>query len=709
MATVDELAAKYGGAEAPVAATGDTTAIDALAEKYGQGNYGADFAADKAKMRSSFESAGAGLKQGALDVATSIGQGASFIANKIPNLLPSDEKNKAKYDEDLEALKKSRDAYNANYAGDRDANIGRFVGQTAATAPLIPGKVIQGVNAGLRALPTTLATGEKVAAPVLNRLGASAASGGVAGAVYGAATSSTNDESLASNVGTGLITGSIAGPAIMAGGSLASKVVNAAKAGWEHVNIETLARASGLSASSTKDIVERLKSTGLTPATAQVELTKLGPKATLMDLSTSLADEGGAIAALGDKSSTIVKNRMLVRADTANSDAVKLMETKLGPKPDVYVERGMLKGQEADNIHKEAQRLTKADYELAHKSSQILDAQPLIEDINKSLEGAVGAKANVLKTAKSYLTKTVGEDQVPKYSVSDLHEVRQGIDDLINNKAESLPGNALRAISQVRDKVDTLLKSNPEMLAADTKFAEKMKIKQGLQIGYDAINKGTNKEEFARTFDNASPEIKDTIKKGMRAAVGDAMEKNTQGELSGAQRLLDKKALNRANFVKAFGPQGGDILDNLHQEIAFRNTERSVLYNSKTAERQAIQARRQGEAGSGGGFVREALKGLAIDASTGSLGAATGVNVVRTGGRNILLSLSEGRLNRLNEGSADLLSRSGQARDNAMSVLEQVSKVRDKSFLSRQQTNIKLPVVLSGPLGQEGYKRVKGE
>ena len=248
------------------------------------------------------------------------------------------------------------------------------------------------------------------------------------------------------------------------------------------------------------------------------------------------------------------------------------------------------------------------------------------------------------------------------------------------------------------------------MAAADAKFAEKMDIKKGLQTGYEAITKSMNKEEFARTFDASIDEVKDTIRKGMRAAVGNLMEKSSQGELTGASRLFDKKAVNRANFRKAFGPDADQVLDNLHQELAFRNTEREVRFGSDTATNQAIRQRYGGSGPSEGpGVVREALKGIAIDASTGSLGGATAVNVLRTGGRNTLLSLTKGMQNRYAAGTADIISRSGAERDNAMSILERVSAVQKKGAASRANTNIQLPIVLSGPLGQEGYKRVKGE
>ena len=103
-------------------------------------------------------------------------------------------------------------------------DIGRTVGQIAASAPLMPAKIIQGIRAAAGALPTIMATGERVAAPLIRRLGAATGIGGVGGGVLGAATNSTNDQGLASNVGTGALTGVIAGPVVGAAGDLAKGI-----------------------------------------------------------------------------------------------------------------------------------------------------------------------------------------------------------------------------------------------------------------------------------------------------------------------------------------------------------------------------------------------------------------------------------------------------------------------------------------------------
>lgn len=101
---------------------------------------------------------------------------------------------------------------------------GKFAGEVAATMPLMPAKAFQAIRGVAGALPTVLSTGEKVAAPLVNRLGSAVVEGDLGGAIYGGATSSTNDKSLAQNVGEGMLGGAIGGPAVVGTASLAKEL-----------------------------------------------------------------------------------------------------------------------------------------------------------------------------------------------------------------------------------------------------------------------------------------------------------------------------------------------------------------------------------------------------------------------------------------------------------------------------------------------------
>lgn len=175
---------------------------------------------------------GIGALRGAKDVidtgAEGLARGTSYVADKIlPENLALPIRQSA--ESTIAADKLARNQYDTQYPSNAGivptaADTGRFVGQIAATAPLMPVKAIQGINAAAGALPTILATGEKVAAPIMNRLGAAIGTGALGGAVMGGAISSSNDKTLAENIGEGALSGAVGGPLLVGASQLGKSV-----------------------------------------------------------------------------------------------------------------------------------------------------------------------------------------------------------------------------------------------------------------------------------------------------------------------------------------------------------------------------------------------------------------------------------------------------------------------------------------------------
>lgn len=666
---------------------------------------------------SQFKNTASDIKQGVNDVFNAVGTGIGFIdknLNSTTTINPQDkvetkgsgvERNRLFQ----ERVQSENEAFKSRNEGE-ESTLGRTAGQALTTIPLTPVGAF-GSAAGLagKALP------QIIKGPIINKLGSVVATGGLAGGEFGALTSTSNQNSLASNIGQGLITGAIAAPVVAGAGAAVGKAINAGKSLWEHLDVNKLAKDAGMNPSSVKDVITHLDNAGFTPLTAQAALTKLGPNATLGDLDEALTTEVRGLSQMGGKTTSILKERYKNRALGANETTRDLMDNLLGRKPDIDLEKKA--------IDIEARKMTGPDYNTAHTSTQKLDLSPLVSDIDKQLETAVGDKANALKTAKSYLfsnTKDASGDSVStlKSDVASLHEARQGIDDIINKRSESLPPNALRAINGVRDAVDKELKTVPEMARADTKFSEKMGLKDQLQYGHDIIAKpqGNSIERFKRLYDAATPEEQDYIRKGMRSAIGDIMDTAQRGEYEGAQRALGKKSINREMMKYAFGSTKAEtVLDALQHEATERAVERTVLQGSNTAANQAVMARRGGITEHNPSIMGEAAKGAMFDVLAGTPAVAATISAVRRGGQNTLLNLSKNRLNALNEGSADILSRGGSERDNALDILDKVTKIQSKSLVSRQSNRIygvptnRLPISISSPIGEETYKKLNGE
>lgn len=644
--------------------------------------------AEQSKNRAAFV-------HGLSSVINTVGSGIGYIDK---NLIPGGEQRNQAFQDRIKKENSDYETANPSGSGFNSQDASNLAGQLVATAPLMPVKAFNAISGAMRALPTVAATGEKVAAPIVNRLGASAVTGALGGAEYGALTSSSNDKSLLENTGEGLITGALAGPLLTSASDVAQKALPTIKGMWANIQVNKLAKDAGIEPAAVTNVIDILSNAGYTPREAQLKLNQLGPQATLSDLAQSIQTEASGLASFGGKPTEILKGRYEARAQGANSQAADLIEQKLGPKPDIEAER--------QNIVKQAQADVKPDYKTAYNSGTNLDISHIAQDIDTQLKTAVGPKASALTQIKSYLYNSDGK---LKNSVADLHEVRQAIDDVLDNKnpATSYGKNAVRSIEDVRSGIDTALKTVPEMQAADNKFSAAMQVKNDIDTGYNALKNGMNKEEFANYYDNLNPDRQAAVQKGLRAAIGDKMDEASRGQLSEAQRLFGKNSANRANLEKVFGQKGTEVLDTLQNEAMLRSTEQKVMNGAQTAERQSVQ-RKYGERNDKGGTgLTDILHGAGVDLVSGSPGLATAVMTAKRIGGSAKLALSTGAKERMIEGTSDLISRSGVERNVGLDVANKAHKIN--SLIGRNKLPVSdLPTfLLSAPIGEAGYSTYK--
>ena len=665
---VKALADKYSG-KTPDTQTPLAPDVAALAAKY------------NTKTNEAETDTGSAANSTAKNIVAGAGQGIKDVGNSLLQLILKDSPEYSSKAQDI--IDQQNKQFQTQYGDSTAAGISRIGGQLLASTPAM--KSVEGLNVASTALPT-----------VINKLGTAVARGAAAGGIFGAATNATNNEGLPSNIVTNAAIGGVAGPVALGAGEALSKIIPAAKAAWANVGqIRQLANTSGAPASAVKNVIDILENAGFTPNTAQQALTKIGPQATLADLDPSITTELSGIASLGGKPTAIAKGRMQTRADTANSNAQNIINKELGPKPNIEAEK--------QAVYNQAIKSVKKDYDTAYQSGQKLDITDLVRDIRDQLRTAVGKKETALKSVGSFFLRKDAQgkftDEI-KDTIPELHEVRMGIDALLEGKdpVTSADKYTKRALNDIREKVDEALKTNSEMKAADEKFAEKMKVKNALDFDW---TKG-NKEEFANKFVNSTTDQQAAIRKKMIADIHDNMEQASRGELAGAQQLFGKKSVNRAKLKIAFGNKADAVLDALANEGAQRATEKAVIQGSQTAERSAIQ-RKYGEAPAPG-YGHAIATGLPFDL-IGGHGAAS---VYMAGKKYVgskVIKFSENRLGALREGTADILSRQGLGRDTALSSMKQVGTIQNKIKAGRR--SIKLPVATSPAIGQAGYNEYK--
>lgn len=164
--------------------------------------------------------------RGVLDVVDTVGRGTDYLSQKTADALSyvTGNQNISKEQEEFlkntnNRTKQNRNEYDKEYGDNTPMQIGRIGGQVAVTAPLVPARAFQAVDAALGAAPIA-----GKAAPLINRLISSSVKGASGGSVLNAATSAQNDKSLAENVGEGAITGAVGGPVITGAANVAGKI-----------------------------------------------------------------------------------------------------------------------------------------------------------------------------------------------------------------------------------------------------------------------------------------------------------------------------------------------------------------------------------------------------------------------------------------------------------------------------------------------------
>lgn len=584
-----------------------------------------------------------GIPSGIADVGLTAGKALYGIDEVLGN--------KGSYSQYTDYLKKRNEGLQKDSTPGFE--VGRIGGQVAATAPFVPARALK-------------------AADTLLPISREAIKGAVSGGIFGGLTSASNDKSVPENALEGAVTGGVVGP-------VASTVINAGKSAATRAKLwadtALASKAGNLDHNAVKAILETFEEAGLTPAQVDAELKRLGPKATLADIDPAFLAEAEGLAKSGGSPTSIIKKRFEARADTANYDTTHIINKHLGGNVDIEALK--------ERIIEDAQKATKKDYDIAHTAAG-LDVKPVIDAIDAKLKTAVGPKAGDLQEIKSYFYKTVKDHkgnpiQVLKDDLESLHEIRTQLDTRINNKnpTTSYDKNSLNAVKDVRAHLDTELKTIPEMASADAKYAEKMKVLKGVDIGQKIFDRKINYGQFAKEFNGASAEKQNVIREGIKAHIYDVLERATKGELTEAQKLFGKNTANREKFKLAYGQNADEVLDALEKEAKFNATEKTIEGGARTGQIQAVQQKygiRPKPTGAGSDIVH----GMMADAlSTGS----PIFTAVQTAKRGYAAATNRWATRGIQEkvsGAADILSRSGIARDNAMDTLSRVHAVRNR-------------------------------
>jgi hypothetical protein len=432
---------------------------------------------------------------------------------------------------------------------------------------------------------------------------------------------------------------------------------------------------------------------GMTPQQASDALSRMGPNATLADIDPALTQEAGGLASQGGAPTSILKNAMAARAAGVDDRVSQLMDAQLGPAPDVEATLQSVK----DAAAKRAQPLYNAG-----RAGAPMDVTPVLANINSQLPNASGGIKSILNSVRGFLTNDVATKAnplgmtVPKSDPEAILGARQALDDMMYNRATGdakLGPNAMRVAGDLRNQVDSIVKSNSNFARGDAIYSQAKNVESAFRQGQEIFGTNTRPADLARTLASMPPEQASALRLGARAAIADAMQGARRGEGPAAQGLFSRSANNRANLNLLF-PNAQSALDALHAEGMMRATENEVKAGSQTAARRAIQQKYAPPSDTGGIGAAAPIIGEAIGGGSG----AAALTAARMAYGNLRNAFTEAGRKSLNEGTARGFAATGSEQ---AKFLGQV----DRAYRTNRVTN-----ALSGgaSLGANALTRAAG-
>lgn len=375
---------------------------------------------------------------------------------------------------------------------------------------------------------------------------------------------------------------------------------------------------------------------------AQQALTDLGVDATLMDIGPNLKQAGQQVYSKGGTGREAIFDKLKGREEAADVRGESLIRENVGPPVD---EGNILKALDA---RKSAGAQAQRDSHPAQVAD--VDLTPIASKIDGLLaeEKSPQIRSKLQRVRKMlYENEPIDPDNPALETGSKpVLSARQAISEMLYNADGTPKTDVGPKTKQLLDDIyadinKQLDPANPALRAADADIAQAGKEQRAFKTGKEDVldnnpNTAIAPEQFGRdVWDAASPGERTTLRQGLTAKI-DAMRGTTANDRAALKKIIvgDGK-WNHQKIAQIVGQEKADALvRGLEREKTFQDTERSVLYNSKTAETSvddgltssAVETAKKGvERGAAGGVIAGA-PGMAAAAATAPI----------TGGLNMI-------------------------------------------------------------------------
>lgn len=416
----------------------------------------------------------------------------------------------------------------------------QIVGGIASTVPLAS-----------IAIPSRLAQATGAMASV-GRVGLA----GTEGAALGGTDAYARGDNVVQGVGIGALGG--------AGGQALGEALSGGAALTRALMRGSEGRATDRAAS----IVRQLgQSDALSPDSAEAELARLGPAATLADLGPNMQQAARAVASAPGSAQKQLVEALMNRQAQAGQRIEGAMDAAMGPRTNIL--------DSADSIAASRAKLAAPWYEKAYQAEV-----PMNDDLRELLARPAMQSA----MGKAYrLASDAGESfDLEKPTVMALDYTKRALDDAIssaqragnNNEARILIGNKNALLGHMDSAV-------PEYATARGIYSDYSKVAQALADGQKVFSNATTPDMLRRTLSGMGESEKIAFTGGARQQVAQTMG-TARNDANAAKALLDK-GYNREKMALILGDDAAGGLNNaVDAERAFAATMQAARGGSMT-------------------------------------------------------------------------------------------------------------------------------
>ena len=450
----------------------------------------------------------------------------------------------------------------------------------------------------LRAQQSQFGKDYPITQTALDVVGGLAAPAGILGATYKAGQGLVNIAKAGAGAGalTGAVTGAGVAPELSdipmsaagygaAGGVLGGAAPVAFKLGGQAIgNIIDSIGFTNANKIATRKLQELLNKENLTPTQVNSmldEYRRLGvPDPVLADIGENLRGAGYASYIVPNPQKTATADFLESRQQDLANNLIKGLEQKSGVNS-----QGRFGFDYINDLAMAQDAAAKKAYPQAY--SKDIPATPFRKYADRDV--FANAYEQAVKRADVYGQKLPSLEQIRNaqfISTQILHEIKKGLDDVVEKETDSLTGKMTgygRDVANVKREFNDLIKYyNKDYAKANAKFADISKLKSSYNDGLDYMKMETS--ELSSKLKKMTPAERESFRVGMISDIKDKLSKFKGGDPS---RLVFKSERQKESLKYAFDSEGQykDFVRQVEAQNQLLRTYKKVRGGSETQER----------------------------------------------------------------------------------------------------------------------------